>query len=151
MKKMLKILGFMPFFTFVHAQEVQQVVDITPDKPAHTEEVKEPLHIPEPLKPVQATDTILTTTNSKPVKNITHTKELQGSQELSVLEMLPQKEQIAYLNHKIDKLRIKNHKIRAKIHALESELDQLKQEIKDLKEDLLKAHNTKKENNHGIM
>lgn len=146
MKKILKTLWFAPFLTLIHAQEVQQVVDITPDKPVETEAVKEPLHIPEPPKPVQATDPIVTTTNSKPVKAVSHIKKevQEPQQELSVLEKLSQKEQIAYLNHKIDKLRTKNHKIRNKIHALENDLAQLKQEIKDLKEDLLQAHTTKK-------
>jgi len=114
---------------YAEPQEVQPVVNITPDKPVEIGESK-PLSLPTPpaeiKADVKAVD-LKTTTTPKHSATAAHKK-------TKSLTEMSQEEQVTYLKRKIDKLRKKSHTTRAKIHALESELAALKQEIKDLKE-----------------
>lgn len=119
---------------YAEPQEVQEVVEITPDKPVEIRESK-PLSLPTPpaeikVADIKAVDLKTTTTPNGKKPAVAKTKK-------SLADM-SQEEQVTYLKRKIDKLRKKSHDTNAKIHDLEIKVEHLEKELKNL--------NTNKEN-----
>lgn len=125
---------------YAYADEVQPVVNITPDAEKITPDLEKPaLVLPQPpaeikvsdikiseMMPEKATDTHITSTQ---VSDQAHkTVSIKKS-----FEQLSQEEQIKALKHKIDKLRKRSHQIRNNIKALEQQMVDLKKEINAVK------------------
>jgi peptidoglycan hydrolase CwlO-like protein len=139
MKKIINLIALLPLVTLIHAepQEVQSVIDITPNKPAELGEHR-PLSLPTPPAEIKAADV-----KAVDLKTTTTPNNKAPKKTKKVLTEMSQEEQVVYLKRKIDKLREKSHKTRARIHTLENEVTRLKQELKDLKES--KSNNKKGE------
>jgi wobble nucleotide-excising tRNase len=141
MKKLIKLLMLSLTMAALNAaDEVQPVIDITPDRPKLT--------LPTPPAEIKATDIVQTSTFNRPVaaikkakpatKMVTEKKPLKKP-----FDELTQEEQIKALKRKIDKLRKRSHEMRDKLRKVKHEVAELKQEITDLKESALKDEDLK--------
>ncbi len=143
MKKItLPIITFLPLVTLLYAQpqEVQEVIDITPDKPADMMMPEsKPLALPMPPIEIKAVDV------KTQDLNMTPTAKHKATKAKKLFNQLSQEEQIVDLKRRIDKLRKKSHETRDKIHALEVEMARLQQEVKDLKENNRNSNKTQGE------
>ncbi len=138
MKKI--IIGIFSLGALYAADEVQPVINITPDTEKITPDLEKPaLVLPQPPAEIKASDmkiskimpekgTDTRTTNSQVPDKIHKTVSVKKS-----FEELPQEEQIKALKHKIDKLRKRSHEIRNTIKVLEQQMADLKKEINAVK------------------